>query len=254
MKAFQYRYMTLSSALLNVDEAYQRKIRPNQINKALKTYNPNLVNVVKVSYRDGKYWIFNGQHTVALEVARNNGIPVQIECKVYEGMTQQDEKELFKLQDGTCSNPTAAETVRADYNLGEQYAMGMVGALENLGLQLRFDNSGGKNKIVCVSAVLKAYKQLSLDKFVLTFDILRQAWGGVAESFDNRLISGMAKFVKAYDRFDKKSFVEKLRKEDPCQIIGKTKLWGGGATTTARLFLSIYNSNRKAENKLPDKL
>ena len=78
MKAFPYRYMTLSSALLNVDEAYQRKIRPNQINKALKTYNPNLVNVVKVSYRDGKYWIFNGQHTVALEVARNNGIPVSM--------------------------------------------------------------------------------------------------------------------------------------------------------------------------------
>ena len=256
MRAFPYKYMTLNSSLLCVDETYQRKIKQNQINRANKTFNPNLVNVVKVSFRDGKYWIFNGQHTVALLVARNGGNPVQVECKVYEGMTQLDEKELFKLQDGVCSNPTASEIVRGDYKLGEPYAVQMVNAIESIGLTLSFDNASGRNRIVCVSAVLKAFRQLPIDKFILALDILRRSWGGVSESFDNRLISGMAKFVKTYDEFDKNSFIQKLHKEDPCQIISKTKAWGGGSTTTARQFLSIYNNNRKEKggHRLPDKL
>lgn len=254
MNAFHYDYMTLDSSILCVDETYQRRIRPNQINRAKKAFNPNLVNVVKVSFRDGKYWIFNGQHTVALLVAMNDGDPVPVECKVYTGMTQKDEKDLFNLQDGVCSNPTVCEMVRGDYLLGEPYAVKMIEAIESLGLTLAFDNGSGRNRIVCVSAVLKAYKQLPLDKFIMTLDILRLSWGGIETSFDNRLISGMARFIKHYDTFDKKNFIEKLHKEDPCQIISKTKSWGGGANTTARQFLAIYNNGRKAKNRLPDKL
>lgn len=253
MKEFPKSIMTLNSSVICVDESYQRKVKQSEIKAILKSFNPNVANMPKVSFRDGKYWVFDGQHTIVARETMNNNKPVQIECIVFTGMTQRDEKELFKLQVGTSSRPTSLDNFRADLNFKEPYAIQIVSTLELLGLEISMNGSTGDGKLACVSTVIKAYNQLPLGKFADVFDIIKSAWGGKCESLDNRIISGMVKFVKVYDSFNKREMADRLRKEDPVSLLTKAKLAGGGDQTMARIYLGIYNSKRSTR-KLEDKL
>ena len=48
------------------------------IAKCVKDFNPNKVDPVHVSYRDGKYYVIDGQHTVLILEAVNENNPVDI--------------------------------------------------------------------------------------------------------------------------------------------------------------------------------
>ena len=61
-----YREMTISSALMEVPrEAYQRNFNVNRAKKIAEEFDERIANEPKVSFRDGRYFVFDGQHTVA---------------------------------------------------------------------------------------------------------------------------------------------------------------------------------------------
>lgn len=252
MKKFHKEVMVLNTSKICVDESYQRKIKPAQIGKAVRAYNPNVERKPRVSYRDGKYWVFDGQHTIVMRETLNGG-PLDLECEVYFGMTQYDEKELFKLQTGASSRPTECDKVRADYNAGDDYAVAMVNAIEDAGLCLAFNYNNSANRIVCVTTVAKAYRTLPYEKFSRMFKVIKMAWSGQPDSLCNQIIGGMAKFYKTYDNINDKELAVKLSKEDPIKIVREGKGMGGGNATIARIILRIYNKNRSV-TRIPDKL
>ena len=252
MNKFHVEVMTINTSKICVDESYQRKIKPAQVGKAVRTYNPNIERKPRLSYRDGKYWVFDGQHTIIMRETLNGG-PLDLECEVFFGMTQYDEKELFKLQTGASSRPTESDKVRADYNAGDEYAVEMVKAIEDAGLSLVFNNSNCANRIVCVNTVTKAYHGLPYEKFCRMFKVIKTAWSGQPDSLCNQIIGGMAKFYKTYDNINDKDLAFKLSREDPIKIVREGKGMGGGNTTIARIILRIYNKNRST-GRIPDKL
>lgn len=248
MKAFTKKILALNTQLIQVDETYQRRIRQNEIKGILKNFNPNVVNMPKVSYRDGKYYVFDGQHTIVALVAKNDNLPLVVDCIVFYGMTQKDEKELFKLQNGNSSKPTALDLFRADYNCAEPYAVYIVGLLQRYGIEICTNNSKGDGKLVCISTVIKEYKTLTADEFSSLFKIVSSAWNLKEESLDNRIISGIGKFVKSYHKtqYNQSDLVKKLSKRDPNELISlKTD------TAIARSIVDMYNKGRKPENRLP---
>ena len=89
----------VNSRNMVVDYDYQRPLDPIRVKKIAGHFNPCLVNEVKVSYRDGKYYIFDGQHTTAALRLRNAG-DLDISCKVFYGLTREDEAKLFSQQNG----------------------------------------------------------------------------------------------------------------------------------------------------------
>ena len=83
-----YREMMISSDLLEVPRnTYQRPQDAERILKIASEFDEKVANEPKVSYRDGKYYLFDGAHTVAVRVINNGGEPLPILCKVYFGMT-----------------------------------------------------------------------------------------------------------------------------------------------------------------------
>lgn len=66
MREFEKEWKMLKPSEINVDILYQRMIDTNRVARMVKQFNPNLVNPPKVSFRDGKYWVFDGQHTIAM--------------------------------------------------------------------------------------------------------------------------------------------------------------------------------------------
>lgn len=254
MEKFEKEIKAICSKDIAVDTTYQRRIKKNELNNIVKHFNPNIVHYPRVSFRDGRYYVFDGQHTIAALEARNGNKHVTVECEVFYGMTQLDEAELFKLQTGYSSKPTMTDKLRGDNNLGDPLVRQMVNAIEAAGLEIKFDGVQGQNRIVCSASIWKSFNSLELPQFVDMLTTVKSAWGGIPDSLCNQIIGGMTKFYKAYyGNFESKSLAKKLSKVEPIPIVREAKGMGGGNTTVARIILRIYNNGRTS-GRLPDKL
>lgn len=95
VRAFRTENKKINTKFLFVDELYQRTIDSHRVKKMAEEYDPNLVNPIKVSFRDGKYWIIDGHHTERMLILLNGNQDLPVDCKVFYGMTWLDEVNLF---------------------------------------------------------------------------------------------------------------------------------------------------------------
>ena len=98
-KVFRFEFKQIDSSKIKAAN-YQRLIKTRKVKKIVDNFDQNLVNVVKVSFRDGVYWDFDGDHTVVSCKEHNGGKDLAIWCKVFYGMTYEDEAYYFAKQNG----------------------------------------------------------------------------------------------------------------------------------------------------------
>lgn len=255
MKEFRTEEKRINTKFLFVDPLYQRRIDPRRVAKMVENFNPNLVNPIKVSFRDGKYWIFDGHHTERVLIARNDGKDLPVKCKVFYGMTWLDEVELFLQQDGTFARDlTTNDRLRAKFNSGDPGITQMVKLTEKAGFTIDFSGSKGNNKIVALSTLLKAYCGLEPDEYSEYLSLIKKTWGGVPDSLSREILQGTFLFYKTYKgQFSTKNFVNRLKKVSPYAIIRDGRVSASpGASKFARQILGHYNNH--ARDRLPDLL
>lgn len=90
-----YEEKVINSAFLEIPAEYQRKLNIPNVEKMSAEFTELIANPPKVSYRDGHYFVFDGQHTIVTRRAMNGGQDLPIICKVYEGLTEEEEAMLF---------------------------------------------------------------------------------------------------------------------------------------------------------------
>ena len=93
-----YKLMEVSSRDLEIPDAYQRKLNTERVAKIVAGFNERIANEPKVSFRDGHYYVFDGQHTIVARKHMNGNNDLPILCKVYYGMTEADEALLYAPQ------------------------------------------------------------------------------------------------------------------------------------------------------------
>lgn len=253
-----YEYKQINTRDLLVDELYQRDINPRRLMRMVKNYDPCLVNAVKVSFRDGKYWVYDGRHTMAmLKAVTAKGNDTMVDCKVFSGLTRLDEMELFVEQNGESAIVGTNDKMRALYNFGDKDICGMVSGANSAGVVVDFTKNSGINKCVAVRTLLKAYLMLPREQYIDMLKVLRKAWDGASESFSREIILGMAMFYKTYNgRFTSANLVKSLRKVLPVHVVREGKAYASNGTagsTYARVILRFYNSGRSV-NRLPDEI
>ena len=64
-----YEYKRMPAAWLETDFSYQRKIDAARVERIVNSFDPRLANEVKVSFRDGKFYVFDGR----IRSARSSG-------------------------------------------------------------------------------------------------------------------------------------------------------------------------------------
>lgn len=257
-KNVTWEYRKLNTKDMMVDELYQRDIDPKRLMRMVKDYDPCLVNAVKVSYRDGKYWIYDGRHTAAmLRSVVGKGKDTEVECKVFTGLTRLDEMELFVAQNGASAPVSVNAKLRALYNFGDKDVRGMVEAAAKAGVLVDFTKGQGLNKCVAASTLIKTYLSMEREQFIDMLTTIRLTWNGIADSFSREMLVGMAAFYRTYyGRFKQKDFVKSLSRVLPIQIIREGKSYNASwntATAYARVILRLYNFNR-TKNRLGDEL
>lgn len=110
-----YRMMVIdSSEIIAPREDYQRELKSERVKRIVSNFDERIANEPKVSYRDGKYYVFDGQHTIDARKALNGGNDLPILCKVYMGMSEKEEALLFARQTGESARLTPGVRVRAE--------------------------------------------------------------------------------------------------------------------------------------------
>lgn len=250
----EFEPRTLRPSQIRVDELYQRELDVKRVDKIVKEFNGDTFNEPKVSYRDGVYWVFDGQHSIAVWRKLHNGDDKPISCKVFKGMTWIDECEAFIRQNGISKDPTTNQKLRAAYNQKRPDVVSMVQGAELAGLVVDFSTSKAENRIIATSTLFKAYNKLGYQQYVDMLTAIKEAWNGNADSLSQQIISGMTTFYATYGgNFKREDLVSSLRNTRPIDIIreGKGIIRGNGY---AKEILKTYNVRRKSRRLPEDKL
>lgn len=205
-----------SKNLKVLGEDYQREVNENRVAKIIATFNEMVANEPKVSFRDGKYYVFDGQHTIAARVAMNGNNDVPILCKVYRGLTEKDEAFLFAAQNGICSTPTPGEKMRAWIFGGSKEAIDFKNATESTGIVLDLTDTSCKNHLICLNTALAMYKKLGPRMYKDALNVIMNAWEGEPESLKMEIIIAVCMFIRLYhDVYDMERLIWRLRPESP---------------------------------------
>jgi hypothetical protein len=71
-KTNKYNYKTIiipASQLISPRETYQRELFSPSATEIAGKFDERIANEPKVSYRDGKYYVFDGQHTIGARIS-----------------------------------------------------------------------------------------------------------------------------------------------------------------------------------------
>ena len=209
-----------------------------------------IANPPKVSYRDGHYFVFDGQHTIVTRRAMNGGQDLPIICKVYEGLTEEEEAMLFSRQTGVSTPLTAGAELRAALVGKDPESLAFVKATESTGLQLGLDSYRAPWKIICIRTAFKEYKAYGADLYKEALTMLAKGWEGDPDSLRSGILQGMVRFVALYQgEYDPERLMKRLQAIHPMTLVRDEKSLSGTVSYKyMMLILRTYNGASRRFN------
>ena len=101
----------------------------------------------------------------------NGGKDVTIRCKVFYGLTKEDEATLFAIQTGNATCLTAGERLRANLVAENPDALYFVRITSNAGVEFAYDGIRASWKIYCIETAYELYKQYGCERYRTIGDI-----------------------------------------------------------------------------------
>ena len=219
-----YEEKVINSAFLEIPADYQRDLSIPNVEKMSAEFTELIANPPKVSYRDGHYFVFDGQHTLVTRKSMNGGADLPIICKVYTGLTKEEEAILFSKQTGVSRPLTAGAELRAALVGKDAESIAFLNATESTGLQLGLDSYRAPWKIICIRTAFKEYKAYGADL--------------------------MVRFVALYQgEYDPERLVKRLQTIHPMTLVRDEKSLSGTVSYKyMMLILRTYNGSSRRFN------
>lgn len=215
-----YEMRTIDTSVLIIPrDTYQRPLQSDEVKEIIAEYNPYLRNEPKVSFRDGKYYVFDGQHTLVALLEMNNGKHFPILCKVYYGMTEQEEAKLFSMQTGAGRKLTPADRIRAELYAQDIATMKFRDATLRTGVS--FEHSGESNpcNLRCINTARAEYERVGEKTYTEALDIMVEAWKGCRSAFKADVLRAVVAFVNEYrGKYNRERLITRLKAKDPESI------------------------------------
>lgn len=257
------KYLRINTRDLIIPEHAQRKFKQHHgdylaANFTIEKYKP-----IDVSFRDGKYWVIDGQHRL-YAIKKRKGGDCTILCYVHYGMTAYDEAMFFLDQGRGIANILTTDRARIRFEIGDEAVVGMVRGAEKAGFTVDFSTNKATNRIVAVSALEQVYNALKPEQYVKMLQTLKRAYNGRTDSLTREMLYGFGLFFLKYNgHFEPNALATSLRtKATPSDIVIEGRSYGkahsgrkgliSNGKPFARAILHYYNANRKTNNQLPD--
>ena len=215
-----YKEMYIRSDLLEIPRnTYQRPLDTQRAKRIAKAFDERIANEPKVSMRNGRYYVFDGQHTVAARQERNGGKPLPILCKLYLGMTESEEATLFAQQNGESADLGAGIRIRAQIYAGDPIAIRFQKVTESVGIRVDFEQKRGTKRLACVATAFNEFQKVGPEKYMEALTLLLEAWDGDPDSLRAETVTAMCRFVDLYEgEYDRRRLIRQFRKYDPITI------------------------------------
>lgn len=249
MKNVRYEFLSIDQ--LKIAPEYQREVSKSHIKKITDNFDPTILGTIVVSYRDGKYFIIDGQHRVLACKAKG----VQgIFATVLDGLTFEEEAEKFNHYNLERKSLTAQESFKSMLAANDQIAVAIETVLQTRGFATAQSKQDGK--VAAVTACRKIVNEYGVRHFKRVIDIIADAWDGKSVSLTTYFLSGISDFVKIYGsepNYGDSKFSKQLSKFEPKQLLREMK---SDTTTTStkvkrlNTLLKYYNHNlvKKLDN------
>ncbi len=212
------KFVKLKPSDTTVDHRYQRDLDANRAEYMAANFDPDVVGVPVVSKRaDGGLVRIDGQHRLAAAVAAGFG-DEPILMQVFDGLTIQQEADLFLRLNGNRKGVAAVEKYKARIEAREPVALEIYGVLKKHGC--RIATGQGRGIIAAVAAVEHAYNKGNLDSviYVLSAWMDRDTAG-----FEGAFVRGVSLFLSLYPDADLDLLVKKLGTATPRQLLTKMR-------------------------------
>ena len=98
LRTYPYKEIAINSAFLEIPAEYQRKLQMSKVKQMVAEFNGIVVNPPKVSYREGRYIVIDGQHTIVGLKVLNGGEDLSIVCRVYTGLTKEEKEQVARME------------------------------------------------------------------------------------------------------------------------------------------------------------
>lgn len=233
------KFVKLKPSDTTVDHRYQRELDAKRAEHMAEAFNPELLGVPVVSKRsDGSYVRIDGQHRLAAAVAAGRGDePILVE--VFEGLTLQQEAELFLRLNGGRKAVGSVDKYKARIEAREPVALEIHGVLKKHGC--RISAGRGHGIIAAVAAIEYAYYKGNLTRVIYVLS----AWmGRDTAGFEGAFVRGVSLFLSLYPDADLDLLVKKLGTASPRQLLTKMKNEARQSTPTegsVYVLVELYN-------------
>lgn len=240
--------MDLNTKDLISSQAYQRNVDQKLISYIVSNFDPHKFGIIKVSFRDGKYYVYDGQHRIAAFKVLNDNQEGFVKCEVHYGLTYEDEAKYFAEQYLGSKNVNIVYRWRALYEAKEEPVYSIVNSVRALGVDVKFSKAKSANRIIAFKQLNDIWAKLGADKTLKILALLKKAWETDENAFDGNIILGMREFFCTYmDEINEETFVKQMKKVTPSQIVieGKKDNISKKGLNFAKIIWIKYNNGLK---------
>lgn len=237
--------------------AYQRPVEPKAVEELMRDWDPRLLEPINVSFRSGEYNVLDGQHRITCMRKMADGKDVIVPCRVFTGMTYEEEAEMYAKLDKSRRRLSMRESVNAEIESGANAEFADIKRLvEDNGFTWAMDTpSGAAYEIGAVRALVSAYRLLGGAAFSRMLYLLANTWHGAPKSLKAVMLAGMALFLKTYEtEIDNRAFIQRLSAVEPEEILRRANAdfsTNRTALRFARVLRENYNGQKRGGRKLP---
>lgn len=251
-------YKIIGLDKMKVDSSYQRFPNDKRIKTIAKKWDDMKANLIHVSKRVDGYYVIDGNHTrLAAELAGKINLP----CRVYEGLTIEQEAALFSELNNSQKKPTFAEMLKANALSGKQPEKGYVDCLDQAGLEYSLTKSQ-KGKIKCHSALFDIYKTTSHQQMLRAMKTAKLAAADRSDFFQTGFFPGLCSLIVLHPEIDDERLIKKINATTAIQVRELAKgfmatVFGGGSSITTngyrKAYIKIYNTGLRKNKIVEDK-
>lgn len=236
----------LPSNIIELPPQYQRRIDMNHVQEIVDNFNRAILNPIKVSHRNGKYWAFDGGHSFTALKQINTGKPTfMVECRVYENLSLEEEAELFALQSGSVRKVPVRYEMKALVLGKNKKTMDLVSATEEAGFTLGITEHP-EGAIEAIEKARQLFEKYGADLYTDALCLIKETWNGQKESLSANMLGGVMLFLSKYkDQYMRQRFVKKLSVK-PIQDLKREARWNRGGDQSvdgsyATAIAKVYN-------------
>lgn len=243
----------LTAGELEICDNVQRQVEMAHARKLSKNWNDELVGVLTVSYRDGRFYVVDGQQRLYVQAAIKKNRDYRFMVNLWEGLTEQQEGKIFLAMNRDHKSVTTFDRFKVAANIGSADELAVIKAVEDLGYTVGPKSSA--EVIGCPATLLRIYRQTGLSNLKRSVEIYAAAFRGDDKPWNATVLEGIALFLhRDGDRIEDARAILKFRarwsedfdREARARAVGNNRPSG----VMVRVLQESYDKGLRSSNRL----